>query len=77
MEEKRFDSQTHLSPAQPLLKGSDIARRLNISRSSAYNLMRSGEILTVRIGRCLRVREEDLAQFILTNLYKKEENDNE
>lgn len=53
----------------PLLKGSDVARRLNISRSNAYNLMQSGKIPVVRIGRCLRVREEDLEAFIRQNTF--------
>ena len=46
-----------------LLKASDIARILNVSRSFAYQLMRS-DIPTVRLGRAVRVRPQDLEDFI-------------
>ena len=49
-----------------LLKASDVARRLNISRSLAYQLMQTGEIPTVRIrNKIVRVYEPDLEQYIL------------
>ncbi|HOQ68439.1 MAG TPA: helix-turn-helix domain-containing protein [Anaerolineaceae bacterium] len=47
-----------------LLKGNDVARVLNISRAFAYQLMRQGEIPTVRIGNAVRVRKEDLLAYI-------------
>ena len=47
-----------------LLKGNDVARMLNISRAFAYQLMRQGEIPTVRIGNAVRVRKEDLMAYI-------------
>ena len=47
-----------------LLKGNDVARMLNISRAFAYQLMRQGEIPTVRIGNAVRVRKEDLLAYI-------------
>ena len=47
-----------------LLKGNDVARMLNISRAFAYQLMRHGEIPTVRIGNAVRVRKEDLLAYI-------------
>jgi excisionase family DNA binding protein len=47
-----------------LLKGDDVAEILNISRSLAYLLMRRGEISTIKIGRTVRVRYEDLLKFI-------------
>jgi hypothetical protein len=34
---------------KPLLRDTDLARRLNCSKSKAYQLMRSGEIESVRI----------------------------
>jgi excisionase family DNA binding protein len=43
-----------------LLKGNDVARMLNISRAFAYQLMRQGEIPTIRISNAVRVRKEDL-----------------
>ena len=53
-----------------LLTAEQVAERLNISLSQAYTLMRRGEIPTVKLGRSVRVREEDLNQFILENLQK-------
>jgi len=47
-----------------LLKATDVAKILKISRSSAYQLMQKGEIPTVRIGRSVRVCESDLVTFI-------------
>jgi excisionase family DNA binding protein len=47
-----------------LLNGDDVARILNISKAFAYQLMRQGEIRTVRMGRAVRVRMEDLTQYI-------------
>jgi excisionase family DNA binding protein len=49
----------------PLLRVSDVVRRLKISRSLAYQLLQSGEIPTVRIrNKIVRVYESDLEQFI-------------
>lgn len=50
-----------------LLKAKDVAERLNISRSQAFALMREEEIPTVRFGRSVRVRHEDLEEFIQMN----------
>ena len=47
-----------------LLKGNDVARMLNISRAFAYQLMRQGDIPTVKIGNAVRVRREDLLAYI-------------
>ena len=47
-----------------LLRGEDVAEILNISLPFAYQLMRRGEIPTVRLGRAVRVREIDLDNFI-------------
>jgi len=47
-----------------LLKAADIAKKLNISRSLAYQLMQAGEISTIRIGRAVRVLPEDLDEYI-------------
>ena len=50
-----------------LLTGEEIARILNVSRAYAYQLMRQQQIRTVKIGRSIRVRPEDLATFIKDN----------
>lgn len=52
----------------PLLRVSDVARRLKISRSLVYLLLQSGEIPTVRIrNKIVRVYESDLEQYIFNS----------
>ena len=51
-----------------LLTASQVAKRLSISKSHAYNLMNTGEIPTICIGSARRVRPEDLEWFIKSNL---------
>jgi excisionase family DNA binding protein len=47
-----------------LLKSEEVASILHVSRSFAYLLMKRGDIPTVRIGTAVRVRPEDLEQYI-------------
>ena len=47
-----------------LLKATEVAERLNISRSLVYQLIQAGEIPTIRIGRAVRVLPEDLEEYI-------------
>jgi len=56
-----------------LLKGDEVARILNISRSQAYKLMQQGEIPTIRIGRSVRVRYESLWSFIEENTSSRDD----
>jgi excisionase family DNA binding protein len=51
-----------------LLKSDEVAETLQISRSMAYALMQRGEIPVVRIGTAVRVRPEDLEQYIHDNV---------
>ena len=48
--------------AKTLLTASDLAKRLQVSKSLAYQLMKTGEIRTVKIRKCIRVTEDDLAE---------------
>ena len=54
-----------------LLKAKEVAEILKVSRAMAYNLMLRGEIPTVRIGKCRRVRPEDLILYIKNNTYQE------
>jgi excisionase family DNA binding protein len=54
-----------------LLKGDDVAKILNISRTHAFALMQRGEIATLRLGRSRRVRVADLEAFIERNLHHR------
>jgi len=47
-----------------LLKLSEISARTGLSRSTLYREMNLGRLKIVRIGRAVRVREQDLADFI-------------
>ena len=51
-----------------LLRAQDVAELLSVSRSFAYALMQSGQLPTVQLGRAVRVRPEDLEEFIQLNI---------
>ena len=56
-----------------LLKGNDVAERLNVSKAFAYRLMATGKIPTVRLGHSVRVRPEDLEKLIETSVTQRDE----
>ena len=60
------EGKTENNPSN-LLRASDVARRLNISRSLAYQLLQQGVIPVVRIGKLIRVLEGDLEAFIFNS----------
>ncbi len=47
-----------------LLKVPEVADRLGMSRAKVYELMASGELRSVRIHGCRRVRTSDLLDFV-------------
>lgn len=57
-----------------LLKPHEVAERLNVSKPQVYLMLRNGEIPVVRIGRCVRVREIDLEEYIQRNLEQNKKN---
>ena len=67
------DQQDNPLRIDKLLRAEEVARILGISRSFAFLLMRRGDITTVRIGRSVRVRPQDLEMFISQNLSKNDE----
>jgi len=52
-----------------LLKAEEVAQTLNICRSFAYQLMRTGQIPCIHIGSSRRVQPRDLEQFISENTH--------
>jgi excisionase family DNA binding protein len=46
-----------------LLTATEVAKIFKISKSLAYRLIQLGEFPSIRIGRSVRVREEDLEKF--------------
>lgn len=47
-----------------LYKVADVAQVLSLSRTKVYELVRSGELPSVRIGGSRRVRGEDLSRYV-------------
>jgi len=47
-----------------LLKVTEVASRLSMSRSAVYGLMTRGELPFVKIGKSRRLRPEDVARLI-------------
>jgi excisionase family DNA binding protein len=54
-----------------LLTPADVAEILQVSVAKAYTLLKSGEIVTVRIGANVRVRRGDLEKYINDKASKK------
>jgi|WetSurMetagenome_2_1015567.scaffolds.fasta_scaffold585106_3 excisionase family DNA binding protein len=50
-----------------LLTANEVAERLSISRAQAYKLIKHGDISKVNVRGSVRVKEEDLEQFIEEN----------
>mgnify|MGYP000485745665 FL=1 len=60
-------------PFEPLLKAGDVARLLNVSRSTAFRLIESGAIPSVKLpGRLVRVRLADVRRLIEQATWKGE-----
>ena len=47
----------------------DIARILRISKALAYRLIAKGEIASIRFGKTVRVRQEDLETFLSRKVF--------
>lgn len=44
----------------------EVAKRLSLSRSSIYILIRKGLLNPIKIGRCSRIRLQDVDQYVQT-----------
>ena len=56
-----------------LLKAEDVASILNISVGFAYQLMKRGDVATVRLGRAVRVRPSDLEDYMQSRTHSQED----
>lgn len=65
------ESQAGILEPSRLLQAKDVAKALGISKSLAYRLMQSGEIQTINIGASVRVKPEDLKEYIRERSKKK------
>jgi excisionase family DNA binding protein len=59
---------TQLDGESRLLRATEVAQILNVSRAFAYRLMQQGKIRTVVIAKTHRVRPSDLEDFIEKSL---------
>jgi len=59
---------TQINNESKLLRATEVAQALNVSRAFAYRLMQQGKIRTVIIAKSRRVRPVDLQDFINQNL---------
>jgi len=52
---------------QLLLKADEVAKALGLGRSKVYEMMQSGQLPVVRIGRSVRVSSAALQEWVRTN----------
>ena len=50
--------------AESLMTAEEVSEVLQIGLSTVYLLLQRGELASVRIGRCVRIRPPDLDEFI-------------
>ena len=58
------NAQSHLSPAKRVYSVDEIAEILDISRGSAYELIKEGLFRTVRIGSAIRVSRQSFDDWL-------------
>lgn len=51
-------------PVGPLMKIPEVAQRLNVGRTTVYELVRRGEITPIRIGRAVRFEPSAVDELI-------------
>lgn len=49
---------------EPVLKVDEVAQRLRVERNTVYNLVASGALRSVRLGRVIRIPESAVAEFL-------------
>mgnify|MGYP000896882930 CR=1 FL=1 len=58
--------------SQNLLKVKEVAQMLALSKCLVYHLVRSGDLQAVKINSSIRIRREDIDEFIQRNLSKRQ-----
>jgi excisionase family DNA binding protein len=53
--------------ALPLLTVQEASKRLSVSQSQIYRLIATGKLTAIRIGKSIRIRNEDLDNFTCQN----------
>jgi excisionase family DNA binding protein len=62
--EESLMSESLITDDQLLVTPEEAARRLSVGRTTIYELMSSGELQSVNIGRCRRVPVSSLSSFV-------------
>ena len=62
--EETFVNESFVADDQLLVTPEEAARRLSVGRTTIYELMSSGELQSVNIGRCRRVPVSSLSLFV-------------
>jgi excisionase family DNA binding protein len=62
--EETLVSESLVTDDQLLVTPEEAARRLSVGRTTIYELMSSGELQSVNIGRCRRVPVSSLSLFV-------------
>ena len=53
------------SPSGPrFLTALEVAERMRVSKMTVYRLIRSGKLPAVRVGKSVRVRDEDVERYL-------------
>lgn len=60
-----MDNAIFLEKLPLMLKVDDLSEFLSIGRNTAYDLVRSGKIRSIRIGRCYRIPRDAVAEYII------------
>ncbi len=58
------DRMETITPAKLLLSAEEAARALGIGRTRMYELLRAGNVPSVKLGRSRRIRPEALDEFV-------------
>ncbi len=63
-----MDKAIFLEKLPLVLRVEDLSELLSIGRNTAYELVRSGQIRSIRIGRCYRIPRDAVAEYLIKSL---------
>ena len=63
-----IQATNHPAPSPVFLTVEQVAQRLYVGRSTAYNMVNAGEISSIRFGRLIRVPASALEQYLSSKL---------
>ena len=61
---KEIQDMETTAPTKLLMSAEEAARALGIGRTRMFELIRSGEVPSIKLGRSRRIRPEDLEQYV-------------